>query len=221
MSVKNTADVIQLIDYGATYMDSVTVADGARIDSRGIGVRLDYFPDEEATVTVVSSLNGWLNTTPGSTVISEWDGEDENRFFVTVHHDGARVILRGWPDEAVESNQCLRQAIREGLTVVREDLPVTPTESASDSDARVVNPPHYVWLGDALIAQGAPESTSELQAWHLLDAIAPTDPHVWNSLKYLLRLGRKGGEGKRLDDLRKATVYLDRAIQREYRRAHQ
>lgn len=221
MSVKNTADVIQLIDDGATYMDVVTVADGARIDSRGIGLRLDYFPDEGASVTVVSSLNGWLNATLGSTVISEWDGEDENRFFVTARHYGARVILRGWPDEAVENNRHLLQAIREGLPVVREDLPVTPTESAIAGDIQVFGPPHYVWLGEALVAQGAPESTSELQSWHLLDAIAPTDPHVWNAMKYLMRLGRKGGEEKRLEDLRKAAVYLERAIQREYRRAHQ
>lgn len=221
MSVKNTADVIQLIEDGATYMTVVTVAGGAHINGQGIDLRLDYFPNEGATISVTSSLNGWLNATPGSTVISEWDGEDKNRFFIPAHHDGARVILRGWPDEAVESNRCLRQAIREGLTVVREDLPVAPTESASANDIQVFGPPHYVWLGEALVAQGAPESTSELQSWHLLDAIAPTDPHVWNAMKYLMRLGRKGGQEKRLQDLRKAGVYLGRAIGQEYRRVHQ
>jgi len=79
----------------------------------------------------------------------------------------------------------------------------------------VDSPEHYTWLGEAIIAQGGPECTADLQSWNVLDAIAPDDPHVWNALKYLTRLGRKGGASSRIVDLRKARAYLDRAISQE------
>lgn len=77
------------------------------------------------------------------------------------------------------------------------------------------SPEHYTWLGGAIVAQGGPERTADLQSWDVLDAIAPEDPHVWNALKYLTRLGRKGGADRRIVDLRKARAYLDRAIRQE------
>ena len=79
----------------------------------------------------------------------------------------------------------------------------------------VDSPEHYTWLGGAIVAQGGPERTADLQSWDVLDAIAPEDPHVWNALKYLTRLGRKGGADRRIVDLRKARAYLDRAISQE------
>lgn len=59
---------------------------------------------------------------------------------------------------------------------------------------------------------------AHLQSWDILDAIAPDDPHVWNTLKYLTRLGRKGDSSRRIVDLRKAAAYLERAIEEEERR---
>ena len=79
----------------------------------------------------------------------------------------------------------------------------------------VDSPEHYTWLGDAITAQGGPERTADLQSWDVLDAIASDDPHVWNALKYLARLGRKGGTDRRIVDLRKARAYLERAISQE------
>lgn len=79
----------------------------------------------------------------------------------------------------------------------------------------VDSPEHYTWLGGAITAQGGPERTVDLEAWDVLDAIAPDDPHVWNALKYLTRLARKGGADRRIVDLRKARAYLDRAISQE------
>lgn len=79
----------------------------------------------------------------------------------------------------------------------------------------VDSPEHYTWLGGAIAAQGGPERAADLQSWDVLDAIAPDDPHVWNALKYLARLGRKGGADRRIVDLRKARAYLDRAISQE------
>ena len=81
--------------------------------------------------------------------------------------------------------------------------------------SEVDSPEHYTWLGGAITAQGGPERTVDLEAWDVLDAIAPDDPHVWNALKYLTRLARKGGADRRIVDLRKARAYLDRAISQE------
>lgn len=81
----------------------------------------------------------------------------------------------------------------------------------------VDSPEHYTWLGGAIATRGGPERTADLQSWDVLDAIAPDDPRVWNALKYLTRLGRKGGASSRIVDLRKARAYLDRAISQEER----
>lgn len=81
----------------------------------------------------------------------------------------------------------------------------------------VDSPEHYTWLGGAITAQGGPKHTADLESWDVLDAIAADDPHVWNALKYLTRLGRKDGADRRIVDLRKARAYLDRAIRQEER----
>lgn len=86
-----------------------------------------------------------------------------------------------------------------------------PEEEGGEVDS----PEHYTWLGEAIVARGGPEHTVDLESWDVLDAIAPDDPHVWNALKYLTRLGRKGGTDRRIVDLRKARAYLERAISQE------
>jgi hypothetical protein len=86
-----------------------------------------------------------------------------------------------------------------------------------EEENEVDSPGHYTWLGGAITTHGGPEYTADLQSWDVLDAISPDDPHVWNALKYLTRLGRKGGASSRIVDLRKARTYLDRAIIREER----
>lgn len=79
-------------------------------------------------------------------------------------------------------------------------------------------PSHYTWLGPALADLGLSDAAN-VEAWDVLDAAFPDDPHLWNCGKYLLRQGRKGGEDKRLEDLRKARQYLDRTIARLEREA--
>ena len=81
------------------------------------------------------------------------------------------------------------------------------------------SPTHYTWIGEALATNGAPLFTANLQSWDLLDAIFPDNPHLWNAGKYLTRFGRKGDASKRLEDLRKAATYLERAIKAEENRA--
>lgn len=76
-------------------------------------------------------------------------------------------------------------------------------------------PRHYSWIGKALTANDAPLFTADLQSWDLLDALFPDNPHLWNVGKYLTRFGRKGGLSERVEDLRKAVTYLERAIKTE------
>lgn len=75
----------------------------------------------------------------------------------------------------------------------------------------VESPSHYTWLGQALAELGLSDAAN-VESWDVLDAAFPSDPLLWNCGKYLLRQGRKGGEEKRLEDLRKARQYLDRQI---------
>ena len=75
----------------------------------------------------------------------------------------------------------------------------------------VESPEHYTWLGQSLAALGLSDAAN-VESWDVLDAAFPTAPLLWNCGKYLLRQGRKGGEEKRLEDLRKARQYLDRQI---------
>lgn len=83
-------------------------------------------------------------------------------------------------------------------------------QGAAGRDA-VERPAHYSWLGQSLAALGLSDAAN-VESWDLLDAAFPQDPLLWNCGKYLLRQGRKGGEEKRLEDLRKARQYLDRRI---------
>lgn len=92
--------------------------------------------------------------------------------------------------------------------------PAVPTsDKAGASGEPVESPGHYTWLGQSLAALGLSDAAN-VESWDVLDAAFPSDPLLWNCGKYLLRQGRKGGEGKRLEDLRKARQYLDRQIAR-------
>lgn len=87
----------------------------------------------------------------------------------------------------------------------------TLPEARTDPGEAVASPGHYTWLGQSLAALGLSDAAN-VESWDVLDAAFPSDPLLWNCGKYLLRQGRKGGEGKRLEDLRKARQYLDRQI---------
>lgn len=84
---------------------------------------------------------------------------------------------------------------------------------ALEAGEAVESPDHYAWLGQSLAALGLSDAAN-VESWDVLDAAFPSDPLLWNCGKYLLRQGRKGGEEKRLEDLRKARQYLDRQIAR-------
>lgn len=88
---------------------------------------------------------------------------------------------------------------------------VPASDKAGASGEAVESPNHYTWLGQSLAALGLGDAAN-VESWDVLDAAFPQDPLLWNCGKYLLRQGRKGGEEKRLEDLRKARQYLDRRI---------
>ena len=96
-----------------------------------------------------------------------------------------------------------------------EDCPgeIASQSIESPSGDQVEQPDHYTWLGRAIAELGLSDAAN-VEAWDVLDAAFPDNPHLWNCGKYLLRQGRKGGEEKRLEDLLKARQYLDRAIER-------
>lgn len=88
-----------------------------------------------------------------------------------------------------------------------------PAAAAGGRPDPAESPDHYTWLGQSLVALGLSDADN-VESWDVLDAAFPSDPLLWNCGKYLLRQGRKGGEEKRLEDLRKARQYLDRRIAR-------
>lgn len=88
---------------------------------------------------------------------------------------------------------------------------VPASDKAGAGGEAVESPQHYTWLGQSLAALGLSDAAN-VESWDVLDAAFPSDPLLWNCGKYLLRQGRKGGEEKRLEDLRKARQYLDRQI---------
>ena len=93
--------------------------------------------------------------------------------------------------------------------------PAAPAPASQETSVgeAVESPEHYTWLGQSLAALGLSGAVN-VESWDVLDAAFPSDPLLWNCGKYLLRQGRKGGEEKRLEDLRKARHYLDRQIAR-------
>lgn len=62
-------------------------------------------------------------------------------------------------------------------------------------------------------------SESGLEAIEVIEAFFHGNAFLANTFKYIARAGKKGGEAKRLEDLRKARWYLEREIKLE--EAHQ
>lgn len=58
-------------------------------------------------------------------------------------------------------------------------------------------------------------SESGLEAVEVIEAFFHGNAFLANTFKYIARAGKKGGEAKRLEDLKKARWYLEREIKRE------
>lgn len=86
------------------------------------------------------------------------------------------------------------------LAGLAEELPGNGTEEKQHD---VVNrPSHYA-------------SESGLEAIEVIEAFFHGNAFLANTFKYITRAGKKGGEAKRLEDLKKARWYLEREIKLE------
>lgn len=218
-SVSSIPDLECAIADGATISDSIYLQDGADLTGADVAEELDYRLAENAHATVSSSLDAWFVFEYDCSLTIHWDGARAVTFGTPFSGSNAVVRLIGWPNTP-ETEATIKTLESHGVTVLADgDDSAVGLGHIPASAVQVPGPPHYVWVGEALVANGAPESTKDLQSWDLLDALFPESPHLWNVGKYLTRFGRKGDAGKRLEDLRKAATYLERAIKAEENRA--
>ena len=219
--VSNIAQLDDAIDDGADFADYIYLPDGTDLTGASAPRALDCRVIDGAHVTIGSSLPVWLVFENDCSLTVPWEGETQLTFRRRNKHANVVVHLTGWPEGSRSLDTVSKSLERQGITVQAETdcAPALPPERVSASDIQVLGPPHYVWLGESLVANGAPESTKDLQSWDLLDAMFPDSPHLWNAGKYLTRFGRKGDASKHVEDLHKAITYLERAIKAEERNA--
>lgn len=217
--VNSVAQLNEEIDAGATFADYICLEDGADLTGANMTRELDFRIVNGGHVTVNSSLPAWFVFEYDCSLTVRWDGGRVVNF--APPYDGVDAVVRlvGWPEDGPEVRSMQDLLYRQGIKVlVGEDDTTTP-ERIPAGAVQVPGPPHYVWLGEALAINGAPAFSADLQSWDLLDALFPDNPHLWNVGKYLTRFGRKGGASQRVEDLRKAATYLERAIKAEERHA--
>lgn len=159
---------------------------------------LDIVIHSGGSLSALSSVDNWYRLAGGRLAI-RWDDSIAGRIMLhdertTVQH----VHLENWGSDNVPG-------VDETGRKLVEFILSTPQDG----------PSHYAWIGDALAQSGAPAFSADLQSWDILDALFPDNPHLWNAGKYLTRFGRKGDASKRVEDLRKAITYLERAIKTE------
>ena len=217
--VSNLTQLVEAIDAGANFSDYIYLQDGTDLTGANVTRELDYRIAYGGRVTVGSSLPAWFVFERDCSLTVRWEGDCVLSF--APPYDGVDAVVRlvGWPEDGPEVRAVQELLYQKDIKVlVGEDDTTTPERIAA-SDVQVIGPPHYVWLGEALASNGAPAFSANLQSWDLLDALFPDNPHLWNVGKYLTRFGRKGDAGKRIEDLRKAATYLERAIKAEERHA--
>lgn len=184
---------------GADTHDTIRVLGDTAVPQ--IVPKLAYRVEHPGMLIIASSSPSSVQVT-GGTVRVVYD----QRLALTLYGSdtpGGTVELVGFPDDAAAT--VARIGAPYGWDITRE--PPGDNETAS--------PTHDSWLGEAIADRTGITRVADLQSWDVLDAIAPDDPHVWNALKYLTRLGRKGDSSRRIVDLRKAAAYLSRAIEVE------
>lgn len=89
-----------------------------------------------------------------------------------------------------------------------ESLPTEHDLHLSPTEADPIKEPSYYKIRVYSRHSGA---HCDIEAWDLSDALFINDAPLWNTMKYLFRVGA-GGKFNDLEDLKKARQYLDRAI---------
>lgn len=127
--------------------------------------------------------------------IGNFDSQEAAESFSrTLHSAGCRVKVIG-SDISVEDPW-----LKSYLAGIAEELSGNGKEEKQQD---VVNrPSHYA-------------SESGLEAIEVIEAFFHGNAFLANTFKYIARAGKKGGEAKRLEDLKKARWYLEREIKRE------
>lgn len=127
--------------------------------------------------------------------IGNFDSQEAAESFSrTLHSAGCRVKVIG-SDISVEDPW-----LKSHLAGFAKELAGKGTEE-KQPDA-VNHPSHYA-------------SESGLEAIEVIEAFFHGNAFLANTFKYIARAGKKGGEAKRLEDLKKARWYLEREIKRE------
>ena len=104
-------------------------------------------------------------------------------------------------DKAIDARL---SASEEKIKADIENLNAIRKELAKEQDAKVSHPSHYTWL-------------KELCGIEVIDIARHLDFDMGNTLKYLLRAGKKSEEGysdkeKEIEDLKKAVFYIQDKI---------
>lgn len=127
--------------------------------------------------------------------IGRFDSQEAAESFSRkLHSAGCRVRVIG-SDISVEDPW-----LKSYLAGIAEELSGNGTEE-KQQDA-VNHPSHYA-------------SESGLEAIEVIEAFFHGNAFLANTFKYIARAGKKGGEAKRLEDLKKARWYLEREIKLE------
>ncbi len=104
--------------------------------------------------------------------------------------------------EALERLAFSSQSIGHAVRVDSPELKKPLLEADKPAQDDVNHPSHYA-------------SGSGLEAIEVIEAFFHGNAFLANTFKYIARAGKKGGEAKRLEDLRKARWYLEREIKFE------
>lgn len=191
---------------------------------------LSAIPGITRTALTGTSFGGWTATyfvadTGVLLALREYHPHDQRveaavRFFRSAQQNNPRLGLSGGEKSALwavgfssskeAENFCESldrlafKAKRVGLAINIESLELkkpllkeTPTHMDN-----VNHPSHYA-------------SESGLEAIEVIEAFFHGNAFLANTFKYIARAGKKGGEAKRLEDLKKARWYLEREIKRE------
>jgi hypothetical protein len=198
-------DLVRAIEAGASLKDTIHVLGDVPISADA--PPLDYWVHPGGLLSIASTSEACVRLAGGHLHVVGAGPMALQPYGTDI--PGGRVTLVGCSASDADT-------VRRIGALYEWDVEADSADLEAEGDG-VDSPGHYTWLGGAITAQGGPERTVDLESWDVLDAIAPDGPHVWNALKYLTRLGRKGGADRRIVDLRKARAYLDRAISQEER----
>lgn len=138
--------------------------------------------------------------------VNRVDEDDERFLFCTPTAGTSEINMKCDKFRLPVSILCPAVGVVESAPVEEPRLGKNTAPSVEKPDM-VLHPKHYG-------GEGVHEVWNCLDAWQQGKLVQ--DAHLWQSVKYIARAGAKGDE---LEDLKKARVYLDRAIARREKKS--